>query len=182
MAESCAEKTFAKTTISDIVSRAGVSRATFYKHFVNKHACFDAAVDHFVEKMEVTVNEAQSNAVTGPENVRQAIAAGLELMAASPAYTRLVVVEAIAVDPGQIARFRSLLVQALRISRSDTAGAMPSGSTIRTAYGQAQVLIANQLLAGRGGKLPDLLPDLVYIALLPFAGQEEALKQARMAG
>jgi AcrR family transcriptional regulator len=47
IAASCAEKTFATTTIADIVGRARVSRATFYKHFKSKRDCFDAALDHF---------------------------------------------------------------------------------------------------------------------------------------
>lgn len=52
MAASCAEKTFAKTTIGDIVERAAISRATFYKHFANKEECFEAAVEQFVEELE----------------------------------------------------------------------------------------------------------------------------------
>lgn len=180
MAASCAEKTFASTTISDIVGRAGVSRATFYKHFENKHRCFDAAVDHFIEEMQAVGRAVRSDSATGPENVREAVAAALLLMTEMPAYTRLVVIEAIAVDPSLIDRFRALLVAALEIARSD-ADNQPSNSTVRTAYGQAQVLVANQILVGRGEELQELLPDLVYIALRPFAGSEEALRQAQMA-
>src|SRR4249919_64194 len=36
MIESCAEKTYAATTIADIVKRASISRTTFYKRFPNK--------------------------------------------------------------------------------------------------------------------------------------------------
>lgn len=183
-ASSCAEKTFATLTIADIVGRAGVSRATFYKHFDNKRECFDAATDFFVEEMYTAAGRVQSNTATGPENVRAAIAAILELMTAMPDYTRLVVVEAIAVDPSLIDRFRSILIAAMRIARGDADDSQPSNSVIRTAYGQAQVLIANQILAGGtggNGTPSDLLPDLVYISLLPFAGPGEAMKQARLA-
>ena len=41
MIDSCAEKTYAATTITDIVSRARISRTTFYKRFGDKRACFD---------------------------------------------------------------------------------------------------------------------------------------------
>jgi hypothetical protein len=123
----------------------------------------------------------QTDTATGPENARLAIAAALGLMTAAPTYVRLVIVEAIAVDPHLIDRFRSLLIKALRIAQADADGVRPSNAAIRTAYGQAQILIANQILIGRGEELPELLPELVYIALLPFAGREEALRQAQLA-
>ena len=39
MIDSCAEKTYAATTITDIVARAHISRTTFYKHYEDKRAC-----------------------------------------------------------------------------------------------------------------------------------------------
>lgn len=50
----------------------------------------------------------------------------------------------------------------------------------RAAFGRAQVLILDQLVAGRVKQLPKLLPEIVYIAILPFAGHDEALRQARL--
>lgn len=179
MAESVAEKTFSATTIADVVGRGGISRATFYKHFPGKRECFQAAVDDFVEEMRAAATNARSDTDSGPEQVRKATTAVLELMATRPAYTRLLVVEAISVDPGIIDRYRSILVQALRGAQDESASPPTSGD-MRTAYGQAQVLLANQVLGGRTAELPMLLPDLVYITLLPFVGQEEALKQAQM--
>ncbi len=181
IAVSCAEKTYASTTISDIVSRAGISRATFYKHFPNKRSCFDAAVEGFVAELRAVGRAAHSDAADNPENVRRAIAAALALMTAAPDYTRLVVIEAIAVDPSLIDRFRTLLIAALRGAGDGADGALPNKAATRTAYGQAQVLVANQILVGRGDELQELLPDIVYIALFPFTGPEEALKQAQLA-
>jgi AcrR family transcriptional regulator len=180
MAANCAEKTYAATTISDIVSKAGVSRATFYKLFGDKRRCFDAAVGYFVGEVRAAGTAASSDAATNPENVRAEIAAVLELLAAEPAYTRLVVIEAVAVDPDLVKRFRSLLIEGLRYAHRGS-GMDLSDSAIRTAFGQAQVLIANQILTGQEDTLLDLLPDLVYIALHPFSGPEEALKQAQLA-
>lgn len=179
IAASCAEKTFAATTIADVVGRAGVSRATFYKHFRNKRECFDAAVDSYFELLREAARSAHSEADSGPEKVRKATSAVLEQMAVEPAYTRLLIVEAIAVNPMLIDRCRTILMQALQVSGGP--GARPTASETRRAYGQAQVLIATQILNGRTTELAELHPDLVYIALLPFIGQEEALKQAKMA-
>lgn len=40
MGSSAADRGFAATTIGDIVREAGVSKRTFYEHFVSKEACF----------------------------------------------------------------------------------------------------------------------------------------------
>src|SRR3954447_16030257 len=40
MARAVATKGYAKVTVADIVSLAGVSRRTFYEHFADKEACF----------------------------------------------------------------------------------------------------------------------------------------------
>lgn len=39
------ERGFASLTLTDIVGRAGVARATFYEHFADKEQCFLAAFD-----------------------------------------------------------------------------------------------------------------------------------------
>lgn len=40
MGSSAADRGFAATTIADIVREAGVSKRTFYEHFISKEACF----------------------------------------------------------------------------------------------------------------------------------------------
>lgn len=79
---------------------------------------------------------------------------------------------------GLSGRYRKLLIPALerlwgepRRGRTDP----------RLAFGRAQVLIYNQIAAGQAERLPELLPEIVYIALLPFSGHEEALREARLA-
>ena len=43
------------------------------------------------------------------------------------------------------------------------------------------VLIAGHLAAGQARDLGSLLPELIYIALLPYTGPEKALAQAQLA-
>lgn len=59
----CAEKTFPRTTIADIVAAASVSRTTFYKRFTGKRDCFDAAVDSCVGQLQA-VAEARTRPPT----------------------------------------------------------------------------------------------------------------------
>ena len=58
--------------------------------------------------------------------------------------------------------------------------AIPS-SAGRAAIAGAESLIVGQILAGNAERLPELLPDIVYITTVPYLGQEEALRQSREA-
>lgn len=182
MVDSCAAKTYAATTIADIVSRASISRTTFYKQFAGKRECFDAALDWAIEELQRAAAGSHAGSESPPEAVRKAAAADLALMAEKPALAQLVMGEAIAVEPNVAARYRRIVIPALE--RLWEAAEQPRHSPTDPwlSFGRAQVLIYNQILAGRFAELPALLPEVVYIALLPFAGHEEALRQAQLAG
>jgi AcrR family transcriptional regulator len=182
MIESCAEKTYAGTTIADIVRRASISRTTFYKRFPNKRACFDVAVDHCIEALRTAAAEAHAPSDTPPEAVRKAAAAALELMAARPALAQLVTGDAVTVEPAIVKRYRKLLIPAVENLWEAADQPRQSHADPGLAFGRAEVLIFNQIATGRTAQLPELLPEIVYIALLPFAGHEEAARQARAAG
>jgi AcrR family transcriptional regulator len=179
--ESCAEKTYPATTIADIVRRASISRTTFYKRFEDKRECFDAALDCCAEELRAAAAGSHSSADSPPDAVRKATAAMLELMAAKPALAQLILGEAAAVEPAAVERYRTTLIEAIE-HLWDTAGeARGSHSDPHLAFGRAQVLIFNLVATARTDELPDLLPEIVYISLLPFAGHEVAKGQAQLA-
>jgi len=181
MAKSCAKKSFSGTTIADIVGYASISRATFYKHFTNKRECFDATLDSFVAELGRTAEEVHA-ASEGPntEAIRSVTAALLELLAAKPDYARALVIEAPNVDPEMVRRYRDIALTALEATQRTEAGAKRPAADPEIAFGRGKVLIADYLAAGKAKQLPSLLPELVYIAQLPYLGQDLALKQARL--
>lgn len=176
---SCAEKTYAGTTISDVVRGASISRTTFYKRFPDKRACFDAALDHGIELATAAVAETSSSDDSPAEAVRKGAAAVLELLAARPELARLLATEAVAVEPVVSARYRALLLPAIGglWNGNGGQGKMSAG----LAFGRAQLLIFSQVAAGRTERLPDLQPEIVYLAVAPFAGHAEAVRQAHPA-
>jgi AcrR family transcriptional regulator len=181
MIESCAEKTYAATTIADIVRRASISRTTFYKQFAGKRECFDAALEWCIEELRAAAAESHSPSDSPAAAVRRAVAATLALMAASPGLAQLVIGEAVAVEPAVVVRYRKILIPALENLWDASAEPRHSRADPRLSFGRAQLLIYDQILAGHTKQLPQLLPEIVYISLLPFAGHEEALEQARLA-
>lgn len=181
LATNCAEKTFVGTTIADIVGTAGISRATFYKHFANKTECFHAAVERFVAELQHTAGKAAASANGAQtDRIRAATAAILEQLAAEPESTTLLLVEAPIVDPEIVRRYRRLTLDALAAEMTADSPSNRSGAEPELAFGRAKILLAEYITAGEVECLPSLLPELIYIALLPYVGQDGALEQARL--
>lgn len=181
MVRSCAEKTFPGTTISDIVARASISRTTFYKHFPDKRACFEAAVEAGIEEVQTVAREAHTPADSPTEAMPKAIAAILELMAEKPALAQLLTGDAPAVEPAAVERYRRLLIPAVAALWKGTEEPPQPHMDPDLAFARTQLLIFTQIAAGKAASLPDLLPEIVYLGVAPFAGHEEALKQVRRA-
>jgi len=185
LAHRCAEKGYGATTISDICESAGVSRATFYDLFKDKEECFHAA-------MELSLADAMGSivAVYSPDKpwatmVRDATAAFLDLLAKRPEFARMALVEAPASGERAFELYASgkrVLQSLLDRGRDDPVEerSMPP-SAGRAALAAAESLVVGQILAGNTARLSELLPDIVYIATVPYLGQEEALRQAREA-
>lgn len=181
MVESCAEKTYAATTISDIVSRAHISRTTFYKHFDDKRSCFDAALDHCLTELQSIAGASHEPSDPPAEAARKAAIAVLETLAARPGLAQILTGDAIALQPKVVERYRRATVPALEALWA-TDGERPQAHTDpRLAFGQAQVLILNQIATGKADRLPDLRGEIVYLTVSPYGGHEEALGQARLA-
>ena len=181
MIASCAEKTYSATTISDIVSRARISRTTFYKRFSDKRECFDSAVAVSVEDLRDAVAGAHSPADPPAEAVRKATAALLAVLAARPELGQLLTGDAIAVEPEIVDRYRKVVVPALERLWDGSDGGAKRHLDPELAFGRAQILIFSKVAAGRSDRLEELLPELVYLGVAPFAGHDEGLRQARLA-
>lgn len=185
IAQTTAEQGYNATTIGDVCTAAGVSRATFYELFKDKEDCFHAA-------MELSLADAMGSivAVYSPDKpwatmVRDAAAAFLELLAARPTFARMAMIEAPASGERAFELYASgkrVLQSLLERGREDPVEeeAIPT-SAARAALAAAESLIVGQILTGNTARLPELLPDIVYITTLPYLGQEEALRQAREA-
>jgi AcrR family transcriptional regulator len=181
MIASCAEKTYPATTITDIVSGARISRTTFYKRFSDKRACFDAALDACIEEVREAARASHAPGDPPAQAVRKATIAVLDLMAEKPALAQLLTGDAHSVEPAVLRRYRKLLIPAMEDLWAN-AGKVPQPHIDpRLAFGRVHVLIFNQIAAGRADRLRDLRPELVYLAVAPFGGHREALKQSGLA-
>jgi AcrR family transcriptional regulator len=175
MVTSCAEKTCAATTIADVVAGAHISRTTFYREFDDKRACFDAALEHCLDEVRAVATAALGPGEPPAEAVRGAVAAILELLAERPQLAHLLVGEAVAVDPAVVDRYRDLLIPAVV---AVWGGEEPTHLDPRLAFGRAQLLVFDRVTAGEPERLPELLAEIVYLGVAPFAGHDAAIAEA----
>ena len=181
MVACCAEKTYSGTTIAELVRRGSVSRTTFYKLFTDKRDCFDAAVTLCIERLSETLATAAASGDSPAEATRRATAAGLDLLAAEPELALLLGGDVLGVDPGLVDRYSRMVIPALEGLWAEAGEVPRKHSSPGLAFGRAQLLVFHEVAAGRAERLPALAPNIVYLAIAPFAGHEEALRQARLA-
>ena len=159
--ESCAaEKTYAATTISDVVARFHIFRTTFYKHFDDKRACFDAALDHCLDRAAGGLPPTPTPTPRAPAvAARKAATAVLETLAARPgprpAGDRR---RDRATAQRWVERYRQATDPRPRSPFGRRNGRHPTQAhtDARLAFGQAQVLILNQIAVGKADRLPEL--------------------------
>jgi AcrR family transcriptional regulator len=186
MANACAEKGYATVTVTDVTQRARVSRSTFYELFRDLEDCFLAAYDVIYGKFLTAGLTAYQRDLDWPKRVRAALEAMLEFMAAEPAFARMCMVEPLAAGPAAVERYltavnliSTLLDEGRGIHRE--AEKAPA-SLAKGIVSGAALVIREQILSGETERLPDLLPEILYPALVPFLGQREALREATAAG
>jgi AcrR family transcriptional regulator len=184
LAECCAQRGYAATTISHIVERAGVSRATFYELFKDKEDCFMAAAHSLLGDLMTATTGAYSPDKPLVHFVRDAASSIVNLLAERPAFAQLAFIEYRTATPRALQVYQSgvrVIMSLLDQIRADavTDAALPS-SAARGAIGGAEAILRREVAAGRAAQLPQMLPQILYSCLVPFLGQDEALRQAAL--
>jgi AcrR family transcriptional regulator len=156
---------YVKTTVADVIARAGVSRKAFYEHFPNKQECFLTAYDTVAAEGAERVRSAYLQAEGLPDSARSAIEALFEWAIENPRVLRLVLVEIGAVGPAGIARrerlvaaFEALLRESLGLARGP--GTVPN-PVLRAVIGGLSKVLYTHAQSGEDADLLDLVPDLV---------------------
>lgn len=185
MARACAEKGYGATTVADVVSRARVSRATFYELFHDKEDGFLAAYDAAVAQFLGDAIAAYRRSGPWPLRVRWALEAMLDFGAAQPAVAQMCLVEVLGAGPAALERYQNAVrVVAALADEGQAFTEEPRGlppRVGRAVVGGGLALVREEIIAGRAARLPELLPALLYTTLAPYLGHDGALAELRAA-
>lgn len=177
-----AERGYEEVAENEVAARAGLGVEALRRHFPDKEACARAAIDAILTEVLGVLAENYSADIAERDSYLIAIEAILELLAAKPDSCHVSFVVARQMGPpdlndGLEAGARMLSAMLERLAGEGDAEA--TAAAARAALGGAEAVVRRELAAGRSSRLPELLPDFVYAATVPFLGQEEALRLAR---
>lgn len=96
-----AERGYHRTSVSDIVGRAGVARATFYQYFHDKRSIFAELLDGFIADLQERIApiDPTVGAQRGLELVRQNVRTVLSYMLERRALSKILLSGTLGVDP-----------------------------------------------------------------------------------
>jgi AcrR family transcriptional regulator len=183
VADECSASGYAAMSVEDIVLAAGVSRRTFYDHFRSKEDAFLAAYDAAVQQIFERVWAAHQAATDFNGRVRASLEAFLSFVASEPAFGDMCLVEVLAAGPAALERRNNAIKGFMAIVEA-TAEELPEAQrppplTAETVIGGIYEVVYARIVRGQAHELLDLLPDIIYSALLPYVGHDEAAVERR---
>jgi len=178
VAEAVAEQGFVTTTVADIIARARLSRRTFYEHFADKEECFLAAYDTVVEQLLAAVGQAYEQADGWPQKVHDGLETFLAYLAAEPAFARMCIVEVVAAGPearGRRDAAMRVFIDFLEPGRAEAPkGIVVPALAADVVVGGIYEIIYSRLQRNAADELVEMLPELLYSALVPYIGHQAA--------
>lgn len=174
--EAVAEQGYVKTTVADILARAGVSRATFYQLFRDKEDCFVAAYElnaHFVAAVMVAeLEQVRASGELDPlERLDHVLQVFLTALRAAPALARVFLVEVYAAGPAAIEqrrvsmeRFAEIVAETHRGERGVLGTSASQRFAAQAFVGAVSALVTNAVGVGEIDELPRLRQPLMQLA------------------
>jgi AcrR family transcriptional regulator len=180
MLDAVGEQGYVATSVADVLTRARVSRRTFYEHFSDKEDCFLQSFDHVAAIAHESVGRAFDADADG--GWRRAVRSGLDLFlrtaALNPKLARACLVEVLAVGPEGLRRRDAAMEPFRRFfelgRREAPDGVQIPGTVAETLVGGVLELVSGRVMRGQADELPALVDGLVYWALVPFVGPADA--------
>jgi AcrR family transcriptional regulator len=182
MAEVASERGAGSVTVAHVVTRAGVSRRTFYDLFADREECFLAAFQEAIGRVSTLVIGAYRAQSTWREQIRAGLWVLLEWLDEEPALARLCVVESLAAGPRVLER-RAVVLRALVHAVDEGRRAAPRKATqlppltAEGVVGAVLSVIHTRLCEPRAKPLTSLLGELMSAIVLPYQGQAVAQKE-----
>jgi AcrR family transcriptional regulator len=181
IAELTAEQGYEATKIADIVRRAAVARKTLYDNFDGKEDLFLSALNAAQTEMRVVVEEACEHTDGATEGrIVAGLEALLDFVAAHPAASRMVMVEAISATPSSARLYDAGMRDFVDILRRGAPERedLPE-TTEESLVGGVAWILQLQIRRGEAEQAAALLPELSQFVLSPYLGVGKVVDTGR---
>ena len=176
MLESVGAKGYEQTTVQDAIARAGLYKQAFYDNFEDKEDCYLQALDAGSAWVELAMREAAAGKSTWREQLRGALSGLLRFLDEQPETGRALLVEVHAAGPRAVGKRTEAMERAaamVDLAREESGDSAPAISAEAVVAGILAVL-HTRLASYHPVGFSLLLPELMYLAVLPYFGPEVA--------
>jgi AcrR family transcriptional regulator len=181
MIEVVVSRGYNDTTVSEVVTAAGISRRTFYNYFGDKREAFFDVYGQVADFVREAMEEAGSSRRGGwAGQVRARLEALLDIFAANPDLARFALVVPPAAGGEVAAVYRGFLEAILEIIREGRPkkSRQPPPAAEYALIGGLAALMVEAVEDGGDGEIARLLPEVTELVLTPYLGRAAAVKAA----
>lgn len=164
-----AEQGYEETAVADLLALTGISRATFYRHFDDKQACFLATYDALMDGALAAIRTEVEGKGAWDERLEAGFARLLDLIAAYPAAAHLCLLDVHAAGPEALRRaqrtivgFTELLERAFGEAPQHSGLPLP---VLHAILGGVYKVVASRVRRGAAVELPGIRPAIQTWAL-----------------
>lgn len=183
MLEAVGAQGYEQTTVQDAITQAGLYRQAFYDNFADKQDCYLHALDAGSEWIEVAMRRAAARGeATWRGQLRGALDGLLSFLEEEPAIGRALLVEVHAAGGQAVEKRTAAMERAAAMmdgARGESDDDAPAISAEAVVAGILAVL-HTRLSARQEDGFVRLLPELMYLAVLPYFGAEAAAAEMRV--
>jgi AcrR family transcriptional regulator len=169
---------YSRMSVAAIISRARVSRKTFYDLFEDRDACVLAMLDHAINHAQSLTADAYAEQADWRKGIRAALATLLTLLDQEPGLARLCLLETLGAGPQLRDRhaqvMRELAVVVDRGRELATSQTPVTDVTAEGVVGAIYMILQARLLGASGEPLLSLLNPLMSLVVLPYLGTRAA--------
>jgi AcrR family transcriptional regulator len=173
------------TSVRTVLDRAGLYRQAFYDNFADKDACYLAALEMGIARLEATVARGAASEESWRGKLREGLGALLDQLDEEPAMGRAVIVEVHGAGPEALARRAEAMKRAadfidLARLEADEDESPPQIAPEGIVAG-IHAIVHSRLSTGATDGFRGLLPEFMYFAVLPYFGADAASAEMRAA-
>jgi AcrR family transcriptional regulator len=184
MLEAVGTHGYERATVQDAIAAAGVYRQAFYDSFRGKEDCYLQALDAGSAWVELAMREEAADGVTWRGRLRGALTGLLRFLDRQPAVGRALLVEVHAAGPLAVEKRTEAMgraAAAMDLAREESDDGAPAISAEAVVAGILAVL-HTRLAAEQTDGFLRLLPELMYLSVLPYFGADAASLEMRISG
>jgi AcrR family transcriptional regulator len=180
VARMVSEKSYSEMTVGDVVKDASMSLSTFYGHFPGKREAFLAACEASVDDtIETGLREFREHEGDWPQRVHAGLRHLLDYLSRRPESTYMTTIELFAAGAsGQGRRDGTMDMFVAKLAPGAELGPEQIPLVLEATGGAVYTLFYNQICNKGAARLREILPEVTFVALAPFVGNEAAARIA----